>query len=372
MRLEGIPIPGEESAEERVWGVLASGFEERTPAPRERRLWRPALVLAAVGVLAGVIASPPGRAVLGDLREAVGVKKAAPALFSLPAPGRLLVVSGQGPWVVQADGSKRLLGRYREASWSPHGLYLAATRANELLALDPKGTVRWSLARPAVHFPRWVGTRTDTRIAYLTTSRLHLVAGDGTRDVDLCGEPAAARVAPAWRPAPGRVLAYATTKGRIYVLDADHCSLSWRSAPGPVPTRLEWSSDGRLLLAFAPYGLRVYNGRGRVVAQDDPSDATRDADATFLPGTHKVAVIRVHGSQSDVFLLQTGRLLFRGTGEFRELAPSPDGRWLLVTWPTADQWVFVRVVGRRRIVAVSGITRQFGSFPTLAGWCCAG
>ncbi len=63
MRLEGIAIPGEEAAEERVWRVLASGFEERTPAPRERRLWRPALVLAAVALLAGVIASPPGRAV---------------------------------------------------------------------------------------------------------------------------------------------------------------------------------------------------------------------------------------------------------------------------------------------------------------------
>ena len=68
-----------------------------------------------------------------------------------------------------------------------------------------------------------------------------------------------------------------------------------------------------------------------------------------------------------------GRVVFRGTGEFRDVARSPDGRWLLVTWPTADQWVFVRTDGRRKIEAVSGITRQFGggSFPRIAGWCCA-
>ena len=88
----------------------------------------------------------------------------------------------------------------------PHGIYVAATRANELVALTPSGEERWSLARPAVRFPRWAGTATDTRIAYLTRSRLHVVRGDGTKDVDECGEPGAARVAPAWRPGDGFVL----------------------------------------------------------------------------------------------------------------------------------------------------------------------
>jgi hypothetical protein len=66
-------------------------------------------------------------------------------------------------------------------------------------------------------------------------------------------------------------------------------------------------------------------------------------------------------------------VVFRGTGEFRDTARTPDGRWLLVTWPTADQWVFVRLSGGRKIVAVSGITEQFGggAFPRIAGWCCA-
>ena len=96
----------------------------------------------------------------------------------------------------------------------------------------------------------------------------------------------------------------------------------------------------------------------------------RVALAAFRPGTHAVAEIRTLGGTSEVVLGR--RVLFRGTGEFRQLAWSPDGRWLLVTWPTADQWIFVRVAGRRRIVAVSAITRQFGggAFPSVAGWCC--
>ena len=84
------------------------------------------------------------------MRESIGVEEAAPALFALPADGRVLVTSARGVWVVRPDGSKRLLGRYREASWSPFGRFVVAARANELAALDPStGELRWSLARPA-------------------------------------------------------------------------------------------------------------------------------------------------------------------------------------------------------------------------------
>src|SRR5439155_818149 len=83
--------------------------------------------------LAGVLASPPGWALIHSFREAVGIEQAEPELFSLPTGGRLLVSSSSGPWIVQPGGSRRLLGRYRDASWSPHGLYLTVTRENELL-----------------------------------------------------------------------------------------------------------------------------------------------------------------------------------------------------------------------------------------------
>jgi hypothetical protein len=267
---------------------------------------------------------------------------------------------------VQADGSRRRLGSYREASWSPHGLFVAATRRNELAALDPKGRVRWALSRPSVRFPRWTGTRSDTRIAYLTRSRLHVVAGDGTGDRDIAG---AAAVAPAWRPGT-RTLAYATPTGSVLVYDVDQEEIAWRTKAGEIPTKLEWSSDGGRLIVLRPHALRVYDRGGRAVGRDDPSEGWPDVDASFRPGSSEVAVVRQHGSQSDVFLLANGRLLFSGTGIFERLAWSPNGRWALVGWPTVNQWVFVRRAGGRRIVAVSQIGREFRGFPHVEGWCC--
>jgi dipeptidyl aminopeptidase/acylaminoacyl peptidase len=358
-----VSIP--EGAEERAWQVVRAAFEERRPVPRQRRLLRPALVLAVVAVVAGVAASPPGRAVLGSLREAVGVKKAAPALFSLPAEGKLLVVSQRGPWVVQRDGSKRLLGSYRDASWSPHGLYLTVTRASELIAVDPKGNVRWSVARRRVGFPRWTGTRTDTRIAYLSGSGLRVLAGDGTGDRAACAD-VVAPAAPAWRPGPGHVLAFASPSGSVYVFDIDGCRLLWRTPPGARPTSLQWSSDGKLLLVVTRDKVAVLRGGKPALVRSG-----RVVTAAFQPGTHELGEVRTRAGSSVVEV--GGRVVFRGTGELRDLAWSPDGRWLVATWPTADQWVFVGVSGERRIRGVSGITRQFGggSFPRLAGWCCA-
>jgi hypothetical protein len=88
-----------------------------------------------------------------------------------------------------------------------------------------------------------------------------------------------------------------------------------------------------------------------------------------LPRTG-TATIRWRGGQSAV--LVGGRVAFRGTGTFDQAIRSPDGRWLLVTWPTADQWVFVRPGTPRRIVGASRISVQFGGFPRVQGWCCAG
>ncbi len=35
------------------------------------------------------------------------------------------------------------------------------------------------------------------------------------------------------------------------------------------------------------------------------------------------------------------RVLFRADGRFTRLRFSPSGRWLLVAWPLADQWVYL-------------------------------
>ena len=370
--LERIEIPGEHQARERSWAVVAGAFADRLPAAR-RRSWQPAAALALAAVALAGLLSPAGRAMLDEIREVVGVEKSAPALFSLPEPGRLLVVADSGAWVVEEDGSKRLLGRYSEASWSPFGAFVVAARRNELVALEPDGDIRWSLARPGVRFPRWGGTRTDTRIAYVSNGALRVVGGDGKGDRRGCARSVAA-VAPAWRPGRGFVLAFAAPDGSIHVTETERCASIWRTQAGPPPSKLLWSRRGDRLLAVTPQGVRVYDDRGRIVARDDPSDATRDVDASFLASSQAVTVIRRHGRQSDVFRADTGRLVFRGTGDFTQVVPAPAGDRLLVVWPTADQWVFVHPAAKGRIEAVSNVSAQFRSrsSPRIEGWCCAG
>ena len=202
--LEQIEIPNEHEARVRSLAVVREAFAEREPQPR-RRSWKPLAAIAIALVVVAGLLSPPGRAVLDDIREVVGVEKAQPALFSLPAPGRLLVTADSGAWVVEEDGSKRLLGNYREASWSPFGRFVVASRVNELVALTPGGDVRWSVARPNVRFPRWGGTETDTRIAYLSRGQLRVVGGDGKGDrlIDRQASSSGAGLATWARTSPG-------------------------------------------------------------------------------------------------------------------------------------------------------------------------
>lgn len=371
-RLDELRPPGEAEARERAWAVVEAAYAERspvTPPRRRRRLVAVALAALLALVTVGAAATSAGRGVVTELRRVIGVERAQPALFSLPATGRLLVVSDGGAWVVRTDGSRRLLGRYREASWSPFGRFVVAARRNELAALEPDGDVRWTLARRDVRFPRWTGSRTDTRVAYADRIGIHVVAGDGTGDRLI----AAAEQGPlAWRPGTHE-LAYVSAS-EVVVQNADTARVVWRATRGlPEPvTAIEWSSDGRRLLVLSPGALRVYDARGRLVARNDPAEGWPNVDASFRPGTHQVAVARVHGAQSTVFRLGDGRTLFGGSGVFTGIAWSPDGRWLAVGWPTADQLVFVRAEGARRLRAVADVSGQFRSraFPRLGGWCC--
>jgi hypothetical protein len=226
--LRRIEIPGEHEARARTWATVEAAYAEREPAS-PRRSWQPLVAIAFVAAVAAAVASPPGRAVLDEIREVVGVERAEPALFSLPAPGRLLVTATSGAWVVDEDGSKRLLGSYREAAWSPFGRFVVASRRNELVALTPEGGVRWSLARPEVRFPRWGGTRTDTRIAYLSNGELRVVGGDG-RDDRLIDRQAAPQP-PVWQAGRGHRLAYARGDGSIRIVEVDTSAVLDRNAP---------------------------------------------------------------------------------------------------------------------------------------------
>jgi hypothetical protein len=361
--LERIEIPGEHDARERTWAVVRAAFEARDPTTRRSQWPRVAVVAVALAALAAAALSSPGRAVLDEVREVVGVERAQPALFSLPAPGRLLVASDAGVWIVQQDGSKRLLGPYREASWSPFGRFVVVARQNELAALEPDGDVRWTLARPGVRSPRWTGSEIDTRIAYHGRNVPRVVAGDGRGDRPVCAV-SAQPIAPAWKPGAGFVLTLVAPSGAPYVVDLDGCVVPWTSKPIARPRRVEWSSDGKRLLIVGASTIRILDSStGRLVA------STLGSDAAWRPGTRTLARIFHRGEASRVIVGR--RVVFSATGRLAQPEWSPDGRWLLVGWPIADQWVFIRADGKR-IRAVSNVSEQFRSrsFPRIEGWCC--
>ena len=365
--------------EDRAWEVVKRAFEERPPTPRRRAGIRLVLAGAAAALAAVVVAalSPPGRAVFHSVRKAVGIEHAAPALFSLPAPGRLLVVSAGdgGVWLVKSNGFMRKLGTYTDAEWSPHGLYVIATERNELVAFDPDGGVRWQLARRDPSWPRWEGTMTDTRIAYIAESGLRVVAGDGTGDHLL--DAYAGDVPPAWDPARLHTVAYYT--GGAVVLRRADGPLVWRAPINVLPSMLQWSSDGRYLAVVSPKQIVVIDRRGRVYRTISMLGAEL-RQATFEPGTHDVAVVVRSAGRSEVRVVDVdhpgrARLLFAGPGTFGDVEWSPTGGWLLVNWPDANQWVFIK---GKQVRAVANIRQQFaradglGPLLELSGrWCCA-
>ena len=376
--LLAVPVPDELEAQRRTWAVVREAYAGREPVPRRRRRLRLLVAVAALAALVAAALSPPGRSVGSWIHDRVaGQENAEPALLGLPATGRLLVVSEQGPWIVRPDGSKRLLGNYEDASFSPNGLFVVATRGRRVVALEPDGDPRWSVTRPTpVADARWAPSP-GFRVAYREGETLRVVDGDGTDD-HLLAE-AVAPVAPAWLPAEGRtVLAYAGLDGRVHVVEADSGEQLWAADPGSPPEQLVWSPDGGLLLAVTS-GARhpLYRTGGRPAgALETPAD--RDVlDAEFAPGTREIAYSAFEAAEGRSVLVLGGEQLQAVEGHLEDLVVSPDGRWLLTGWPEADQLLFLRLPGVSRIVAVDDIRREFDpgsvgatSFPHVVSWCC--
>ena len=385
--LQRIQAPDELDAQRRAWSLARAAFDHREPLSWQRRNRRPLLAAAAAAVLLVAVISPPGRALVGSVRDAVTDEKVttSPVLTSLPAPGSLLVNSKAGPWVVGFDGSKRPLGPWWEASWSPNAEFVAVTRQREVAALDPDGSVRWSIGRSGtVRGARWsseVNPR-DTRIAYLNARALRVVGGNGAGDKELRRRIATA--APAWRPEMFE-LAFSTVDGRIVLVDSESAETLWRTVPGEVPTKLVWSDDGERLLALGERSLRVLDANGRKLWSIRlPVGAS---DVVFVRKSHRFVMARYSPAtgQSDLILLQAetdpgeARFLHSAPGDFGSLAMSPNGNWLLVGWVNADQWLFLRLTAAK-VQAVSNISQQFGvstagkpiakAFPTSVSWCC--
>jgi hypothetical protein len=360
--------PCEREAGERTWEVVRSAFEERLSSPRKRD-WRPFALAATAAVVLAAAFSPPGNAVFGSLRDAVrGEQNAKPALASLPAPGRLLAESSSGIWVVQNDGSKRLLAGYRDAAWSPHGLYVAAVHGNELRALEPKGRVHWSLGRTGrLRNPRW--SFDGFRIAYFAGRSLRVVNGDGTGDRLLTRD---VRPGPAAWQLNAHTLAYVNRAGDIEITNVDKRNRSATVQTRAAPRQLAWASDGKTFIAVEPHAVEVFSKRGRRLGSLDRGIAQVSA-AAISPNGKTIAFVETRGRRSTLQLTgvpggPTGPI-FEGAGTFANIDWSPDGRWLLLDWSSADQWLFIHSPVQK-VLAVSNIRANFGADSSIAGWCC--
>jgi hypothetical protein len=359
--------------------VVRAAYRARLPVNQRRAYGSRAAILAAAVVLVAALALSPAGATVGRLiTRALGVQHARTALFSLPAPGRLLVYGPGGTWTVSVNGANRRLGRWREADWSPHGRYIAVSSGDHLVALNGAGIPQWSMARRDVHGVRWYAP-SGYRVAYLSGRQLRVAAGDGTGDHLLAGN--VAPVAPAWRPGHPYQLAYVTAHGRLVVRDADSGVVAWSRGLAANARALVWSADGRRLIIRTSREVRVYGTGGDLVLVQHAPAGGVIGDAEPSPDGRRLALVTVAGGEGATLVeslisprLMTHRVLAgQGLGQ---VAWSPNGRWLLITWPAADQWVFVRAVGAPRILAVSRISRQFAggrtdAFPHLAGWCCS-
>jgi len=155
--------------------------------------------------------------------------------------------------------------------------------------------------------------------------------------------------------------------------------LVWRAAIKVIPSDLEWSTDGRYLAVVSPKQIVVIDRRGHVHRTISMLGAEL-RQAAFKPGTHDVAVVVRAAGRSEVRIVDIdrpghARLLFAGPGTFGDAEWSPSGDWLLVNWPDANQWVFIK---GKQVRAVANIRQQFarsdGLGPTLelsGRWCCS-
>lgn len=393
LREVSLPVP--EDAEARGMRVVAAAYAQRegrgrTAVESRRSLPRLALALALATLAAALLLSPAGASVrdwVDDVFTA-STPRPEPTLAEIPGGGRLLVQSASGPWVVQPDGSRRLLGDYEEATWSPHGLFVAAVKGRTLSAVEPDGAPRWSIAASRrIAAPSW--SPSGERIAYRAGDALWVIAGDGTED-RLLGSTA--HVSPSWSPVSDSSLAHVAGDGTLRIVNSESgAELAAAPALGGIG-EMEWGADGRAILEGSRQALRLRSvrarklspgpalGKGRVLPLPSGADLV---DAALAPSRRIVAVVltrwRKSGTRSTVALLGPGaakpRRLLTVPGSLGEVTWSPDGRRLLVAWPYANQWLFLPV-GRGQGRAVANISdafapgRRAASFPRVEGWCC--
>ena len=159
--------------------------------------------------------------------------------------------------------------------------------------------------------------------------------------------------------------------------DADTGRVRWRARPLAGVLQLDWSGDGRRLLVRGAGGLSVLDSAGR-----ERFELLRRGETAAVAGAafagDGVAFVQAARGRSLVWLVprlvpdgSAARKLFEGAGRLGGPHVSPDGRWLLLPWREADQWLFVRVAGPPRVDGVAGLAARFGGRVGVAGWCCS-
>jgi WD40-like Beta Propeller Repeat len=387
--LETVEVPEAAAARERAWAAVSAELVAG-PSERQRRARRArrgqaraaavAVAVALLGLAVAASATPPGAAVRGFVVRVLGREAPPPRAHLGPLPaGRMLVTSAAGAWIVARDGSRRRLGPYSGAAWSPRGLYAVVWSGAVVRAVAPDGRIAWTLRTPGrVASAAW--SPDGFRVAYRRGLGLGLVAGDGTAPQVLASRVAPA--GPAWRPGSPHTLAWVDAEGRLVVRDVDTRALvfSW-PARFPAARELAWSSDGRRLLVRTRSRTLLFDLRANRLRRVRLGSGRRIVGAAWAPRGGRLAVVvrQAGGELSGVVVARSARgiaraqPIFQTTGPLGAPAWSPDGRRVLVRWADADQWLLLPAASSPalRPIAIGAVARRFGGVPVVRGWCCA-
>jgi hypothetical protein len=229
---------------------------------------------------------------------------------------------------------------------------VAVADGPELIAVDPGGQVRWTLtAREPVSDSLWAGDALDTRIAYRSGGDLWVVDGDGTDARRVAEDVAPA--APLWLLQPG--LTKVDPSGQT----AFPYGLAYLDHSGK-PAVVDPETGGHLNVHVGRAHERQLRGQAVPSPTDGRSAAVeRDGDRSLL-------TVRGNGKR---------RVVFAAAGRITGPTWSPDGRWLLIGWPAADQWLFIDVDRPHHVIPFGRISEQFdpggegpARFPSISGW----
>ena len=163
------------------------------------------------------------------------------------------------------------------------------------------------------------------------------------------------------------------------VFDLDHSSGQVTLNGQPGLRSMAVSPDGQWVASgtWRQTNVVIWDARTGNRLKDLRADGS--SEVGFSPNGRSLAFVQRTAGRSFLWVVprlapdaSAARRVFSGVGSFTDLEWSPDGRWLLVGWRDADQWVFIRSARVRKIEAVSGIRSQFDStrFPSVSGWCC--